>query len=93
MPQRELSERDRSVLDFERTWTADRRGKGRAVREQLGLSPSRYYQLLADLVDRPEARHYDALLILRLQRRRAQRRVGRTAPIGLADQRGHGHTQ
>lgn len=93
MPQRELSERDRSVLDFERTWTAGRRGKGRAVREQLGLSPSRYYQLLSDLLDRPEARRYDALLVLRLRRRRDRRHDGRTAPIGLADQRGHGHTQ
>jgi hypothetical protein len=93
VPDRELTDRERAILDFERAWPPDRRGKGRAVRVAFGFTPARYYQVLAELVDRPAARRYDALLVLRLRRRRRDRVPSRPAPIGLADQGGRGHTQ
>ncbi|MGC5410720.1 DUF3263 domain-containing protein, partial [Streptomyces sp. DT225] len=41
-----LSDRDRAVLAVERQSWAGAGAKERAIRERLGLSPTRYYQLL-----------------------------------------------
>lgn len=72
-----LSEQDRAVLAFEaRGW--QRPGtKERAVREQLGLSPTRYYQLLGALLDDPAALRHDPVTVNRLRERRAARRAAR----------------
>jgi hypothetical protein len=50
-----LSERDMRVLAFERgTWrTAG--AKEQAISEVLGITATRYYQLLNELIDSPEA--------------------------------------
>jgi len=49
----------------------------------LGLSGTRYYQLLGTLLDSPEADTYDPLVVRRLRRLRDRRRrarfEGRTA--------------
>jgi hypothetical protein len=68
-----LSERDKHVLDFERgTWrTAG--AKEQAMAEVLGISATRYYQLLNELIDRPEALQFDPALVKRLRARRARR--------------------
>ncbi|MGO4424045.1 DUF3263 domain-containing protein, partial [Streptomyces sp. MCAF7] len=47
----ELSERDRAVLAVERRCWPGPGAKERAIREQLGISPTRYYQLLNALLD------------------------------------------
>ncbi|MGG7608958.1 DUF3263 domain-containing protein, partial [Streptomyces sp. ZG43] len=66
-----LSDQDRAVLAFEaRGW--QRPGtKERAIREQLGLSPTRYYQLLGALLDDPAALRHDPVTVNRLRERRA----------------------
>ena len=73
----ELSARDRAILDFERTWWQLGSPKGVAIREQLGLSTTRYYALLRVLSESPAAQAYDPLVVLRLRRRRAEQRRNR----------------
>lgn len=68
-----LSERDRAILDFEGTWAKHVGAKEEAIRQQLGLSPARYYQLLNRVIDDAAALEYDTMLVKRLQRLRAQR--------------------
>ena len=74
-----LDERSRRILDFERTWWTRAKPKERAIREQLGLSPARYHQLLNGLIDRPDALAYDPMLVRRLRRLREHRRRKRYA--------------
>ena len=78
-----LSERDRAILDFERSWWTEPGVKEDAIRSRLGLSGTRYYQLLGTLLDSPEADTYDPLVVRRLRRLRDRRRrarfEGRTA--------------
>jgi len=78
-----LCDRDRAILDFERSWWTLPGPKEAAIKERLDLSPTRYYQLLTELVDSPEALACDPLLIRRLRRlrehRRRQRFEGRSA--------------
>ena len=69
-----LSERDRSILDFERSWWTRGGAKEGAVRDRLGISPTRYRQILRALVDSDEAEAYDPLLIRRLRKVRDERR-------------------
>lgn len=73
----ELSERDRAVLELEgRQWrTAG--AKERAIREELGISSTRYYQVLNALLDRPEALAHAPVLVNRLRRVRQARRDAR----------------
>ena len=73
----ELSEQDRAILDLERTWWAEGGSKESAIRSRLGMSPARYYRLVAVLVDRREAEAYDPLVIRRLRRLRDRRRRAR----------------
>ena len=74
-----LSETDVAILAFEREWWRLRTPKERAVREQLGLSGTRYHQLLNGLIDRAEALSYDPMLVGRLRRLREARRRARLA--------------
>lgn len=78
-----LDDRDREILDFERQWWKHAGAKEQAIREHFGMSSTRYYQLLNQLLDRPEALEHDPMLVKRLrrqrsarQRRRAARRLG-----------------
>lgn len=73
-----LSERERAVLDLERTWWQRPGSKGRVIRERLGCSTSRYYQLLAALLEDPDAEEYDPLTVRRVRRTRARRAAART---------------
>lgn len=73
----ELSDRERAILALEaRPWRTPG-AKEAAVREQLGIAPARYYQLLNGLLDRPAALAHDPLLVNRLRRLREQRRARR----------------
>jgi len=49
------------------------------VRERLGLSGTRYHQLLNSLIDTPDALAYDPMLVGRLRRLREARRRARAA--------------
>ncbi|SEN05920.1 Protein of unknown function [Actinacidiphila rubida] len=74
---RELSERDRAVLDIAgRTWT----GPGpreRAIRERLDLSPTAYFQLLNALIDDPRALRHAPVTVNRLRAERDRQRAAR----------------
>jgi hypothetical protein len=72
-----LTDRDRAILDFERSWWTQPGSKGGAIRARLGLSATRYYQILAQLTDSEEAERYDPLVVHRLRRLRDRRRRAR----------------
>lgn len=69
-----LSEQQRAVLALERRYWAGPGAKERAVREQLGMSPVRYYQLLNALLDDRRALEEDPVTVNRLRRVRDARR-------------------
>jgi hypothetical protein len=83
-----LDDRARAILDFERSWWARDGSKSEAIRSQLGLSPARYYQLLAVLAASSEAHDYDPLLVRRLRRVQASRRRARIEGRPAAQRRG-----
>lgn len=67
----ELTAEDRAILEFECGWWIEEGLKTDRIRTELGISSSRYYKRLAELIDTPEAMEFDPLLILRLRRRRS----------------------
>ncbi|HZG02605.1 MAG TPA: DUF3263 domain-containing protein [Streptomyces sp.] len=69
-----LSEQDEAVLAIERRGWPGPGAKERAIRERLGISPTRYYQLLNALLDDPRALARDPVTINRLRRRRDEQR-------------------
>lgn len=79
-----LSERERAILDFERSWWLESGRKRDAIKERFGVSAERYRQLLLGLIDRPAAEEFDPLVVRRLRRARDMRRraryEGRPAP-------------
>ncbi|MBE3002411.1 DUF3263 domain-containing protein [Nocardiopsis sp. HNM0947] len=74
-----LAEREERILAFERQWWKFEGSKEQAIRDEFGFSPTRYYQLLNGLVERPEALAFDPLTVKRLRRLRADRRRQRNA--------------
>ena len=72
-----LTDRDRAILDFERSWWTETGPKDTAIRERFELSGTRYYQLLTELIDDQAALEYDPLVIRRLRRVRERRRRAR----------------
>lgn len=79
-----LSERDVTILAFERQWWRHAGAKEQGIRAEFGLSAARYYQLLGALVDSPQALAHDPMLVKRLQRLRevrAEARARRTLPV------------
>jgi hypothetical protein len=78
-PEHELDELARSVLEFERARSWPGRAKARAIREGLGITPTRYHQVLLGAIERPEALAFDPMLVRRLRRLRDARRTTRLA--------------
>jgi hypothetical protein len=70
----ELGPRERGILALERRGFSGPGAKERAIREQLGLAPVRYYQLLNALLDDPRALIHDPITVNRLRRVREARR-------------------
>ncbi|MGW1889896.1 DUF3263 domain-containing protein [Streptomyces sp. NPDC002004] len=77
MDEGDLSERDREVLALERRGWPTAGAKERAIREELGMAPVRYYQLLNALLDDPRALAHDPVTVNRLRRVREARRAER----------------
>jgi hypothetical protein len=67
------------ILAFERSWWRFPGAKEREILEVLGMPVTRYYQLLNELIDRPEAAEFDPMLVTRLRRQRGRRRRMRSA--------------
>ncbi|MFH8794856.1 DUF3263 domain-containing protein [Streptomyces sp. NPDC017941] len=72
-----LSGRAEAVLALERRNWAGPGAKERAVREELGLAPVRYYQILNALLDDERALAHDPVTVNRLRRVREARRAER----------------
>jgi hypothetical protein len=72
-----LTERDKAILDFERTWWNESGPKELLIRQKFELSATRYYQILNELLEAPEAYEYDPLVVRRLRRLRDRRRRAR----------------
>jgi hypothetical protein len=72
-----LTERERAILDFERTWWSLPGSKEAAIKERFELSATRYYEVLAALLESPAALEYDPLVVRRLRRLRDRRRRAR----------------
>ena len=83
-----LTDRDRAILDFERTWWSEPGSKAAGIQARIGLSPARYYQLLAALIGSADAAAYDPLVVRRLRKMRANRRRARIEGGRTAQPRG-----
>jgi len=68
-----LSERDLRILAFERRGWRSPGAKEQAISDVLDLPATRYYQLLNELIDKPEALAADPALVKRLRAQRARR--------------------
>ena len=75
----ELTSRELEILTFERQWWKYAGAKEQAIRELFGMSGTRYYQVLNELIDRPAALVHDPMLVKRLRRLRETRRRTRQA--------------
>ena len=69
----ELTVDELALLDFKDQWWRQPAAKENEIRGQFGLAPTRYYQRLNTLVDRPEAEAARPALVRRLRRLRAAR--------------------
>jgi hypothetical protein len=74
-----LTAREHEILAFERQWWKYAGAKEQAIRELFDMSPTRYYQLLNNLIEKQEAILADPMLIKRLRRQRSVRQRGRAA--------------
>ena len=74
----DLDERQLQVLAFEgRAWQQPAR-KAEAIRDEFGISATRYYRILGELIDSPAALRHDPMLVKRLQRMRSARAEARS---------------
>lgn len=74
-----LTDRDRAILAFERSTQGAREGrKGDAIFKTWGCTPTRYFQLLETILDKPEAAAFDPELVNRLLRLREARKAARS---------------
>jgi hypothetical protein len=74
-----LTRRELEILRFERQWWQFAGVKEQAIRELFALSPTRYYQVLNQIIDNPAALAVEPLLVRRLRRLRASRQKTRAA--------------
>jgi hypothetical protein len=77
VPGGSLTDPERAILDFERAWWKQGGAKEQAIRETFGMTPTRYYQALNGVLALPGAVQYDAVLVHRLLRVRAEATRGR----------------
>lgn len=72
----DLTDDDRQVLAFAGRLYRQPGAREQAIRDELGLTATRYHQRLDQLIDRPEALIAEPMLVKRLRRIRddAQRR-------------------
>ncbi|MEV0689635.1 MULTISPECIES: DUF3263 domain-containing protein [unclassified Streptomyces] len=77
MDEERLARREQDIIALERRGFLGPGVKERAIREELGLPPVRYYQLLNALLDDPRALAHDPVTVNRLRRIRESRRTER----------------
>jgi hypothetical protein len=67
------------ILAFERSLWRSPGAKEREIKDAIGITPTRYYQILNELIDSPDAARFDPALVARLRRRRGARARLRSA--------------
>ncbi len=72
-----LTDLEVRILDFERQWWKYAGAKDAAIKELFNISAKQYYELLNNLIDRPDALAASPLLIKRLRRLREARIAAR----------------
>jgi hypothetical protein len=72
-----LTDRERAILDLERTWWTLDTPKDILVEERLGCTAETFYVELNALLDSADALAHDPLLVRRLRRLRDRRRRDR----------------
>ena len=75
----DLTDVEAAVLALEREFWKYPGAKDATIHDRFGWAPTRYYQVLNALIDRPEALEADPLLVRRLRRLRASRQRQRSA--------------
>ena len=83
-----LTDHEQAVLDLERSWWTEDGVKEVLMEERLGLTATRYYQVLNELLDRPDALEHDPLVVRRLRRLRDRKRRARLDAAAAADHAG-----
>jgi len=68
-----LSDLEVRILDFERQWWKYAGAKDAAIKELFQICAKEYYELLNNLIDRPDALAAAPLLVKRLRRLREAR--------------------
>jgi hypothetical protein len=74
LPDDDLTDRQRDVLDFERTWWQFDQSRDELIRARFGCAPDEYDAELEDVLEHPGAMRHDPLVVRRFQRRRLRRR-------------------
>lgn len=69
-----LTERQRELLDFERTWWQFDEHRDDLIRARFGCEPDEYYAELNRVLELPAAMAHDPLVVRRFHRRRLRRR-------------------
>ena len=80
----ELTDLEKQILDFEAKWWRDPSGKDAVIAAEFNLAVPRYYELLNDVVDKPEALAYAPVTSRRVIRLRTQRQSSRQVQGDLA---------
>lgn len=75
-----MTVKDRMTLDLASRHYAYPAVRDRHVRDQLGMSPARFWQRVAWLLQRPEAEQAMPTEVRRLRRLAEARRVSRSSP-------------
>jgi hypothetical protein len=70
----DLTDRDKAILEFERSWWHETGPKESLIEERFELSVDRYYEILGELLESPAAYEHDPLGVRRLRRLRDRRR-------------------
>ena len=78
-----LSEVEEAMLEFAGRFYRQPGRQADAIRDEFGVSVTRFWQLVNQLVDTQAALAHDPVLVHRLQQIRAQRDTGRAARARL----------
>ena len=70
----ELTDRQRDMLDFERTWWQFDDPREEIIQARFGCSADEYYAELNQVLELPGALAHDPLVVRRFHRRRLRRR-------------------
>ena len=76
-----MTPQQEAILKLEKRWYTAPGNKEADIREEIGVSATRYYQLLTRLLDTPEALESDPVLVHRFRRIRDER-VNARARLG-----------